>query len=137
MKDLNLKIFHVSLQISADWLFILNSLLKSAYQHANTLHLVKYLQNIHFDTIFTVNLDKLLIDIYFPGKLSILISFGQMCSPLYKQGVLRKIMECDFRFFIMQADSSSLLKVYVFWSVLVKLQQAGDCSIVLGDSNLS
>lgn len=43
---------------------------------------------------------KLAIDIYFPGKLSTVISFGQM----YKQGVLSKIMESDLKFFIMQAE---------------------------------
>jgi len=45
----------------------------------------------------------MVIDIYSPGKLRAVISFGQMCYPLYKQGVLRKIMGYYLMFFITEA----------------------------------
>lgn len=45
-----------------------------------------------------------MIETYSPGKLRILISFGEMCYLLYKQGVLRKIMGYDLMFFIMQEE---------------------------------
>lgn len=44
------------------------------------------------------------MDIYYPGKLKVVISFVQMCYPLYKETVLRRIMGYEHTFFNMQAE---------------------------------
>lgn len=45
-----------------------------------------------------------MIDIYSPRKLRDVISFSQMCYPLYQHGVLKNIMGYELMLFIIQAE---------------------------------